>query len=140
MIESSHAQQGLYRRSLRSFFNEQKNIFFSTQINDATFSFMMKRRYRCMQVSQTVSIAFYTVLYSTERLYLFSYDSNGSSVQSFVHMSMILDVRARFMQPGNCVIIQSDQSRYSVRWGITGLVRLDDDIITWLHESCQLSD
>ena len=29
-----------------------------------------------------------------------------------VRMSMILDVRARFMQPDNCVIIQSGQSSF----------------------------
>ena len=41
---------------------------------------------------------------------------------SFVRMSMILDVLARFMQPGDCVIIQLDRSSYPMRWRKQGPV------------------
>ena len=44
-------------------------------------------------------------------------------VRSFVRMSMIaLHVRARFMQPGDCAIIQVDQSSYPMRWREQGTV------------------
>ena len=51
---------------------------------------------------------------------VFSVTVSKSEDHLFVRMRMILDVRARFMQPGNGVIIQSDQSSYSVRWGNMG--------------------
>ena len=47
-----------------------------------------------------------------------------SRTRLFFRMSMIvLNVRARFMQPGDCVIIQVDQSSYPMRWREQGTVR-----------------